>query len=66
MGVELHIPLEIQISLIISDRKEIADLRTDADNPRLERADVVAASAVAGELVVDIAHRPDEQLTTVW
>jgi hypothetical protein len=62
VGVELAIALEIQVSLIISERKNIPNLRADADDARLEGADAVAASTVAGELVVHIAHRPDEQL----
>jgi hypothetical protein len=42
--VELPIALEVQISLIISERKDIADLRAYADDAGFEGADMVAAA----------------------
>src|SRR2546423_15632649 len=53
--VELLISLEVQITLVIADRKNVTELRSDADDTRLEGADSVADSAVARELVVDIS-----------
>jgi hypothetical protein len=38
MGVELPIPLEVNVPLISTERKDIADLRTDADDAGFERA----------------------------
>jgi hypothetical protein len=43
VGVEFPISLEIQISLITPERKDMADLRADADDAGFERADMVAA-----------------------
>jgi hypothetical protein len=43
VGVEFPISLEVQISLITPERKDIADLRADADDAGFERADMVAA-----------------------
>ena len=46
MAVEFGITLEVDISLHVSDRKQEADLRTNAYNARLERTDPVARSTV--------------------
>src|SRR5271154_1276206 len=60
--VELLIALEVQICLFISEWEDVPDLRADADDARHEGTDMVAAAAVAGQLVVHIAYRSDQQL----
>ena len=62
VGVELAVALEVQVSLRISERKDVSDLRADSDNAGFEGADVIAAATVAGELVIHIADRTDEHL----
>jgi hypothetical protein len=62
VGVELPIAFAVHISLIGPERKYITDLRTDADDTRHERADVVATATIPGELVVHVSHRADQQL----
>jgi hypothetical protein len=62
VGVELAVALEVQVSLRISERKDISDLRADANDPRHEGTDMITAAAVAGELVIHIANRTDKPL----
>ena len=62
MAVEFTITLEVHVYLFISDRKNVSNLRADADDAGVERADMVSAAAVAGELVIHIADCADEQL----
>src|SRR5579872_1354958 len=57
---EFPIRLEIEISLqLVAERKDVADLRADADDLRLEATDAIAGSAVAADLLVDIADEAD-------
>ena len=58
LGGELLVDLQIEIALQVADRKDEADLRTEADNTRLEGAEGVAGAAVAGELLIVVATRP--------
>jgi hypothetical protein len=62
VGVELAIALEVDVSLRSSERKDVSDLRADADDAGFEGAHPIAASTVARELVVDITHGADQQL----
>src|SRR5437899_923379 len=50
--VEFAVGLQVQISLHVSDRKDVADLRSDADHPRLEATDAIAGAAVAADLLI--------------
>src|SRR6185295_5104474 len=45
--VELLVGFEVEITLMITDRKDVTELRPDPDHPRLEGADSVATAAVA-------------------
>src|SRR5215469_11801871 len=58
-GIEFPVGLEIEIALQVAHRNDVADLRTDAQDAGLEAADPVAAAAVAGKLVVDVADEAD-------
>src|SRR5215468_5029397 len=63
LGLELPVALEVQIALIVLvQRDDVADLRPDAEHPRLEAADAVARAAVTGELLVGVADQADLQL----
>src|SRR5262245_40540541 len=53
------IGFQVQISLQVSDRKNVANLRTNADHPRLEAADSIAGAAVAADLLVEVTHETD-------
>ena len=55
MGVEFGIAFEVDISLHAGDGEQKADLRTHAYHARLERTESVARSAVAADLLVDVA-----------
>jgi hypothetical protein len=59
LGIELPVAFEVQVALGVRvDVKHVAELRSDADRARNEVADPVARAAVAGELLVDVAHHP--------
>src|SRR5438132_881541 len=56
---EFPIALDVHIALFLADREEIAELRADARDVRLESAEGCAGAAVAGQLVVKIAGDSD-------
>src|SRR5215468_2981788 len=58
-GIELAIALKIDVALHACHRKKISNLRADADDAGLERAEDRRAAAVAGELFVEIADQPN-------
>ena len=60
--IEFFVALEVQIALVIADRKDVTDLWPDADHSRLEVANSVARSAVARELIVEISDQANMQL----
>src|SRR6267142_6721361 len=59
---KLSVSLEIEIALHVADRKKEPDLGTDANHLGLEATDTVAGTAVAAELLVDIAHEANHDL----
>src|SRR6267142_5879850 len=59
---ELAVSLEIEIALHVADRKQEPDLGADANHLGLEAADTVARTAVAAELLVDIAYEANHDL----
>ena len=61
-GVELVVPLEVQVALHPAGREKVAELRADAGDTRLEAADVVTRAAVRGELLVEVADGADLQV----
>jgi hypothetical protein len=60
--VELRVGLQIQIALHPGHGKNKSDLRTDADDARLEGAQYRSATAVGGELIVKVADHADLKL----
>ena len=58
-GVEFAVPFQVHVALHAGDREQVADLRADPDDARLERPELRARSAVAGQLVIDVADRAD-------
>ena len=61
-GIELAIALKIDVALHACHRKNISNLRADADDAGLERAEDRRAPVVTGQLFVDIADKADLQL----
>src|SRR6266508_711236 len=59
---ELLVALQIDVALQVTDRKDEAELRADADHLRLEAADPIAGTAVATDLLVHVAHESDLKL----
>ncbi len=62
VGIDLLVDLQIEIALLVAGRKDETDLRTDADDARLEIAEYGAGAAVAGDLLIDIADQPEMHL----
>jgi hypothetical protein len=58
----ISLSFETQITLHTADWEQIADLRPDPGNSRLEAGELGAGSAVAGNLVEEITNEPDEDL----
>src|SRR5262245_32256115 len=56
---ELPVAAQVRVPRLTTNTERIAQLWPDRCDARLERSDLVAAPAVARELVVDIAHDPD-------
>src|SRR5689334_24536065 len=50
LDLEILVSLEVQIALIVADRKQEADLRTDADRHSAEAAELRAGTGVVREL----------------
>src|SRR5262249_2283673 len=61
-GVKLSVGFQVQVSLHVSDRKKISNLRADADDARLEGTNPVARTPVTRTLVVDVADQSHEPL----
>src|ERR1700694_388792 len=40
--------------------ENVADLRPDADHPRLEAADAITGAAVAADLLIEVTHEADQ------
>src|SRR5215831_3026639 len=60
---ELPIAFEIEITLNLSGQgNDESELRTHADDLRLEAANAIAGAAVAADLLVDIANGADKKL----
>ena len=61
-AVEFPVAFEIEIALHIADRKQISDLRANANHARLEAPDTVAGTAVARQLIVKVTDGADKNL----
>src|SRR5262249_37427124 len=59
---KLRVVLQIEIALQVADRKDEAELRTNANHLRLKTAHAVTGAAVAADLPVDVAHRAELKL----
>ncbi len=62
MAIKLDISLQAQKSRHGSCWENEPNLRTDADDPRLNRPKTGQGPAVCGELIVEIADRTGEDL----
>ncbi len=60
--VKFRVGFLIDIALHATDREKVSDLRTDAGDPRLETADMVAGAAVARQLIVNVADQTNLNL----
>ena len=54
--------LQVQISLHVSDREQISDLRSNAEHPRPEAAEKRVLAGIVGDLLIHIADKADEDL----
>src|SRR5262245_33020092 len=55
-GVEFLVALEVDVALVvIADLEDVADLRSQANDPRFEAANPVATPAVARDLIVEVS-----------
>src|SRR5215472_15681132 len=59
---ELAIAFEVQVALHVSDRKQVSQLRTDADDERFKRTQKRPATAVRCYLVVNVSNGADKYL----
>ncbi len=60
--IEFAVSFQVEIALHVSDREQESDLRTDADDARLESTQDRALSEVVGDLLVSISHKADKDL----
>src|SRR5262249_28349467 len=59
---EFPVAFEIEVALRRgAQRNDHSELRTNADDLRLEAADAIAGATVAADLLVDIANGTDEK-----
>jgi len=56
MAVELEVGFQVQVPLHVSDGKEVSELRSDAEDTRLDRTENGSGPAVGRKLVVDKAN----------
>ena len=60
---EFLVAFQVEIALhVLAYRYHIADLRSNAENPRFKAADTIAGAAVAGQLVVPVTDEPQLKL----
>src|SRR4029453_8529825 len=55
---ELLVALQIDVALQVTDRKDEAQLRADADHLRLKAAHPIAGAAVAPNLLLQVSTQP--------
>src|SRR5579862_5861102 len=60
--IEFAVGFDIQISLHVSDREEISDLRADTDDSRPETAQDRTLAKIVGDLLIEIANQANEDL----
>ena len=56
------VTLEVQISLLVSDREQIAELGTNAENARFESVEERRCANIVSNLLVGISDHADEEL----
>ena len=62
MTVEFAVAFDVQISLHVSNREEISDLRADTDDPRPETAQDWRLAKIVSDLLKEISNQADEDL----
>ena len=62
MCIELPIRLQIDIGLHRTRRNDVADLRPNADDTRLEWAQLRNTTFIGANLLVEVTDRANEQL----
>src|SRR6195256_4828556 len=63
LGAELLVALQVEIGLMRgAERQNVAELRPDAEDARLEASNPIAGAAVAGELLVGVADQAELHL----
>jgi hypothetical protein len=60
--IEFAVAFQVQISLHVSDRENISDLRTDAEHAGLHSAQDRELTEIVGDLLIRIADQADEDL----
>lgn len=60
--IEFAIPFQVQISLHVSHREQISDLRADTDNARPKSTQGRVLAKIVGDLLVRISDKADENL----
>src|SRR5207342_2224553 len=59
---EFPVALEIQISLLVSNRKQIAELGAKAEDARFESVEEWSRADIVSDLLVGVADHADEEL----
>lgn len=62
LGFKLLVCLHIDIALHVTHRNDVAELRADTCDARLEAPDAVPRATVAPDLLVQISHNSDLEL----
>ena len=62
MAVELEVGFQVQVPLHVSDGKEVSELRSDAEDTRLDRTENGSGPAVGRQLLIHVADGADEYL----
>ena len=60
--IKFAIALQVQISLHLSNRKNVSDLGTDSENPGLERSQNRVLTGIGSHLQIGIADEAYEKL----
>ena len=58
LSIDFPVALDVDVGLNCAQWDDVAELRSDAYDPRLEAADAIAAAAVAPDLIINVANHP--------
>ena len=60
---KFFIALQVQIALrVLADGKEVTELRSNAEDLRLEATHSIAGAAIAANFLVGVTHQTDQKL----